>query len=74
MRRLSARIPSAYVGALLQTADKPFGGEPINEIIIEQTRYFDLSNSGELEGLLAAIVEDDDKFEKDPDDSDSNPD
>lgn len=66
MRRLSATIPSAYVCALLQTANKATGGEAVDEITVQQTRYFDLSNHRDLEDLLTALLEDDDKYEKNP--------
>lgn len=41
--------------------------------MVEQTRYFDLSNDREVEGLLTALLEDDDKKAK-SDDSDKNSD
>lgn len=74
MRRLSARISSAYIRTLLETANKATSSEPIDEIIVEQTRYFDLSNDRELEGVLTALLEDDDKVVKVSDDSESDSD
>lgn len=62
MRRLSARVSSSYVHALLQAADKGTGREPVDGIIVEQTRYFDLSNDQDIGGLLTTLLEDDDKM------------
>ena len=64
MRRLSARVPSAYICALLQIANKAVSGESVEEITVEQKRYFDLSNDRGLEGLLTALLEDDDQIVK----------
>lgn len=44
--------------------------EPVEEITIEQKRYFDLSNDRGLEGLLTALLEDDDQIVKESEDLD----
>lgn len=59
---MSARVSSSYVRALLEVADKGTGSEPIDGITVEQTRYFDLSDDRDIEGLLTTLLEDDDKM------------
>lgn len=74
VRRLSARIPSAYICTLLQLAKKAAPDELVGEITVEQTPYFDLSNDQELESVLGTLLEDEAKRIQDSDsDSDFGP-
>lgn len=66
VRRLSARIPSAYICTLLQSVKKAAPDEPDGEITLEQTPYFDLSNDQELENILTVLLEDEAKRMKQP--------
>ncbi|MCJ1265271.1 hypothetical protein MMC22_005146 [Lobaria immixta] len=66
VRRLSARIPSAYICTLIQSVKKAAPEEPVGEITLEQTSYFDLSNDQELESILAVLFEDEAKRMKEP--------
>lgn len=63
---MSARVPSLYICTLLQLTKKAAPDEPVGEILIEQTPYFDLSNDQELESILALLLEDEAKRKKPP--------
>lgn len=74
VRRLSAKVPSTYVCALLRSAEKAAPNEPIGDITIEQTPYFDMSDDQEFARVLTVLLEDHDKIEKRPDrDLDDDP-
>lgn len=63
VRRLSARIPSAYTRTLLQATQEATPTEPEGDITVEQTSYFDLSNDKDFKSVLVALLEDEDKRE-----------
>ena len=63
---MSARISSAYICTLLQSAKEAASEAPDGEITVGQTPYFDLSNDQELGSLLAALLEDEVKRMKEP--------
>lgn len=56
VRRLSARIPSTYICTLLRSTKKAAPNEPVGEITVGQTPYYNLSDDQELESILARIA------------------
>lgn len=64
VRRLSARVPRAYIRSLLRSAKRPSANEPKCNITVEQTPYFDISNDQDLATVLAMLSEDDDNIVK----------
>lgn len=64
VRRLSAEVSSAYVRSILECTKKIGPSQPGGGIKIDQTPYFDLRDPAGHEGVLTALLEDDNK--KDP--------
>lgn len=67
VRRLSARVPRAYIRRLLRTAKRTSANESKGNITVEQTPYFDISNDQDLAIVLAMLSEDDDNIVKESD-------
>lgn len=67
IRRLTAIVPDTYIHDLLQSAKGIGPDELTSSITVEQTPYFDIRDPAGVRGILAAMLEDDDKVERGPD-------
>lgn len=58
MRRLSSKVPSSYIRSLLQSTKKAASDEPLGDITIEQTPYFDVTDDEDFASLVTLMLED----------------
>lgn len=65
-RKLTAIFPATYMTDLLQSTKNTGPDELIDSFTVEQTPNFDVRNPAGVRGILVAMLEDDDKVERDP--------